>query len=79
MNQTTSAVTRAQPSEMLSVPHHGTRSKPSTVHMRQGHHTQVRNFTACFFFPPKLLRTAAGSSCEQLEKTVSVVRDPVHS
>lgn len=38
-NQTTRAVTRAQPSEMHSVPHHGTLSKPSTRHTKEGHET----------------------------------------
>ncbi len=41
MNQTAKAVTKAQPSEMQSVPHHGTLSKPSTVHTRQGHEREL--------------------------------------
>lgn len=77
MNQTTRAVTRAQPSEMLSVPHHGTRSKPSTAHMRQRrHHNSDQKLT---FSPPQLSKTANGCSGKQLEKMTSVVWDPVHS
>lgn len=63
MNHTTSAVRRAQPSEMLSVPHQGTRSKPSTAHMGERETPQLRSETHFFFstienFPLLFLETA---------------------
>lgn len=41
-NQTNKAVTRAKPREMHSVPHHGTLSKPSTVHTRHERELRLR-------------------------------------
>lgn len=85
INQTTRAVTRAQPSEMLSVPHHGTRLKPSTVHTRQsGQQTQIRNTTAFFNYSEmKLFLDKAGkenvsrfTSCSRIKpKSINEGRD----